>query len=68
MTAPTANCRRRAMPPLGQYFSRLQRKKKADDSIAAPKGHGPRTARHFPCMPAVSGGPREGATIAFMDP
>jgi len=45
----------RAMPPLWQYFTRL-RKKKPDESIAAPKGHGPRTLRAVsPAKRAFSG-------------
>jgi hypothetical protein len=34
------------MPPLGQYFSPLSQPKPVE-SIAAPKGHGPRTLRGF---------------------
>jgi hypothetical protein len=41
---------------------------KADESIAAPKGHGSRTLRLFPCKPAVFRGPPEGAVIAIVDP
>jgi hypothetical protein len=58
---------RRAMLPLWQYFSRLQ--KRADESIAAPKGHGPRTLRGcFPCKTPVFRGPPEGAVIAIRGP
>jgi hypothetical protein len=39
-----------------------------DESIAAPKGHGPPAAVHFPCIAAVSWGPPRGAMIAFVDP
>ena len=38
---------RRLLPPLGQYFSRLQRQKPGE-SIAAPKGHGPPDPVAFP--------------------
>ena len=42
----------KALPPLWQYFLPLQ---KADESIAAPKGHGPPALRIFPCKPAFQG-------------
>jgi hypothetical protein len=45
------------MPPLWQYFSRLQ---KADEFIPAPKGRGSRTPSPFSCKPSVFRGPREG--------
>jgi hypothetical protein len=41
------------MPPLGQYFSR---RRKPDESIAAPKGTKSRTPPLFPCKPAASWG------------
>jgi hypothetical protein len=36
----------KAMPPLWQYFWRLLNKK-ANESMAAPKGHGPRALAAF---------------------
>jgi hypothetical protein len=54
------------MPPLGQYFSRLQ--KKADESIAAPKGRESRTPSLFPCKRATSWGAATVAMMAIADP
>jgi hypothetical protein len=42
--------------------------KKADESIAAPKGHGPRTPAGFSLQTSRFKGPPEGAMIATMDP
>jgi hypothetical protein len=44
--------------PLWRYFLRLP-KKKADESIAAPKGHGPRTAAYFHLHNSCFWGPTE---------
>jgi hypothetical protein len=56
----------KAMPPLGQYFSRPL--KTQDEWIAAPKGHGPRTPASF--FPANHGfqGIAGRAMIALLDP
>jgi hypothetical protein len=48
----------KAMPPLWQYFLRLLRK--ADESIAAPKGRGPRAPAAFPLQTGRFLGVREG--------
>jgi hypothetical protein len=53
------------MPPLRQYLSRLLKK---CESIAAPKGHGPRTPAAFPLQTGHFKGPPEGAMIAVVDP
>jgi len=55
-----------AMSPLWKYFSR--REKNALELMCAPKGHGPRPLRYFPCKPAVFKVPLEGAMIAVADP
>jgi hypothetical protein len=55
------------MSPLWQYFARVSRKK-ADESITAPKGHGSRTLSAFPLQTPISGGPLEGTIIALLDP
>jgi len=52
------------MPPLGQYFARLEK----NEFIAAPKGHGPRTLSAFPLQNDDSWGQQEGTTIAVSDP
>jgi hypothetical protein len=49
----------KARPPLWQYFSPLL--KEADESIAAPKGHGPRTPAGFvPANQPLLGDRRKG--------
>jgi hypothetical protein len=55
------------MPPLWQYFLPL-RKAKAVESIAAPKGHGPRTPAAFPLQTGHFKAPPEEAMIAVVDP
>jgi hypothetical protein len=40
----------------------------AVESIAAPKGHGPRTPRAFSLQTTVCRGPPEGTMITFLDP
>jgi hypothetical protein len=57
----------KAMPPLWQYFSRLLRGK-AGESIAAPKGHGPRLPAAFPLQIGTFLGNHAGATMAIVDP
>ena len=49
-------------------YGSTSRGRQADESIAAPKGHGPRTPAAFSCIAALSRGPREGAIIASLDP
>jgi hypothetical protein len=67
MIVPPRNLSANAMPPLGQYFSRLLVKSQMCP-LRPPKGTDPRTLRLFPCKPAVFRGPPEGAMIAFFDP
>ena len=43
-------------------------RKKADESIPAPKGRGPRTRPLFPCEAAISGDRSRGPIIALLDP
>jgi hypothetical protein len=53
--------------PLWQCCSGRQTKK-ADESIPAPKGHGPPDPAACPLQIANFQGPPEGAIIAFLDP
>jgi hypothetical protein len=53
------------MPPLRQYFSRLLRQ---TSPSRPPKGTDPGPCGLFPCKPPIFRGPREGATIALLDP
>ena len=48
----------KAMPPLWQYF--LLTRKQADESIAAPKGHGPPGHAAFPLKTSSFQGRRKG--------
>jgi hypothetical protein len=54
------------VPPLWQYFLRLQ--KKADESIPAPKGRGSWTPKPFPLQIDSFLGTATGAIIAILDP
>jgi hypothetical protein len=56
----------KAMPPLWQYFLRLR--KEADESIAAPKGHGPPDPAAFPLQTGGFLGTTMGAMTAVVDP
>jgi hypothetical protein len=59
----------RPMPPLGQYFPRLQKPDESQTSPSLPpKGTDPGTLRHFPCKLAASWGPRRGAMMPIADP
>jgi hypothetical protein len=56
--------RSKARPPLWQYFSRLQ----ADESIAAPKGHGPPDSAIFSLQIGMFLGTTTGTTMAIAGP
>src|SRR5215217_6900605 len=58
-------CPQRARTPL---TLRVFPCKPAEESIAAPKGHGPRTLRLFPLQTGLFRGPLDGAMIAIVDP
>jgi hypothetical protein len=54
--------------PCPRCGSTCARHERADLSIAAPKGRGPRALRPFPYKTPVFGGPPEGAMIAIRGP
>jgi hypothetical protein len=56
----------KVVTPLGQYF--LASAEKADESIAAPKGHGPRTPAAFPLQTGRFLGTTTGAMMSIADP